>query len=390
MKIVLLNHHEQFMGYSMTRYANYLCEGMKQRGHDCEIWYPKSYLAKRFFPQGIKKWLRYCDQFLIFPIYFLIRSSRHPKTTIYVLVDQALGMWMPLIKNRKHVVHCHDFTALKSSLGEIKENPTGLTGKMYQKLILKGFKQAKCFISVSKHTQKELNFFLEKTPSINEQVYNALDTMFKPGSVKDIRLELCQHLGLSLEEGYILHVGGNDFYKNRIGVIALYNAWRKKTKKSIPLLMIGYAPSLKIKKYFESSPYKHDIHFLKDVDNNLLLKAYQGAKVFVFPSLYEGFGWPVAEAMASGSPVITTNEAPMNEVGGDAAIYIDKCSLHENISKWAVKSAEILEYILSISDSERVKLVEASLLNSKRFEPDRLLQKIEKIYKQIEGIEHTS
>ncbi|CAM4198192.1 glycosyltransferase [Zobellia nedashkovskayae] len=384
MKIIFLNHHNHLRGYSMNRYANFLDKSMTAKGHDSEIWHPKPYLAKTYFPKTIRKWLIYVDQFILFPLLFLIKSKQKPKDTLYVLVDQALGIWMPLLKNKKHIVHCHDFIALKSSLGLIKENPTSWTGKIYQRSILKGFSKAQNFISVSKHTQKELVKFLKREPAINEQVYNALDPMFIPGSVTNARIEVSKHVKHNLEQGYLLHVGGNGFYKNRIGLIALYTSWRAVTNKSLPLLLIGYPPSKKIYEASESSQFKNDIYFLTNADNHLLLQSYQGASMFLFPSLFEGFGWPVAEAMASGCPVITTNEAPMNEVGGNAAFFIERCPSPEQINAWAHESAQVLEKALSISSKEKNDVIAKGLINAQRFNEDKLTDEIEQIYLKIE------
>ena len=149
MKIIFLNHHEDFQSFSMVRYATFLSEGMRRRGHNTEIWAPKPFLTDNNLPESLKKWLRYLDSFVLFPIRFKIQGRKLPKNTLYVLIDQALGMWMPFLRNKKHVVHCHDFIALKSALGQIKENPTSGSGKIYQSLILKGFSRADNFICIS-------------------------------------------------------------------------------------------------------------------------------------------------------------------------------------------------------------------------------------------------
>lgn len=367
----------------MFRYGNFLSKGLLKRGHDIEIWGPKLYLSDNNLPGGIKKWLRYIDQFVLFPIWFKNKSKRLPASTLYVVIDQALGMWMPLLRHKKHVVHCHDFIALKSALGKIGENPTSWTGKIYQQLILKGFSMSNCFISISKNTQNELMEFLEKEPVKNAQVYNAIDPMFIPGSMKVARRSISQFLNKELNSGYILHVGGNTFYKNRVGLVQLYNAWRNMTNKAIPLLMVGALPDTKLIDQFEASPYKNDIHFLVKIDDELLLKAYQGATVFVFPSLAEGFGYPIVEAMAVGCPVITTDEAPMNEVGGTAAVYIKRKPNNNGSSTWAKESAKVLESVIGLNEEERANLVLRVLANAKRFEAEKASDKIEGIYKEI-------
>ncbi|WP_324024082.1 glycosyltransferase [Maribacter sp. BPC-D8] len=265
----------------------------------------------------------------------------------------------------------------------MKENPISWTGKIYQNLIRKGFSKADNFICISKNTQKELTYFLHKTPKNIEQVYNALDPMFKTGNVLEARNYVSQFLDVDVTNGYLMHVGGNDFYKNRTGVITLYDAWRKQTKKSQPLLMIGYEPSEIILKKYQLSPYKQDIHFLIRVENELLLKAYQGCSLFLFPSLTEGFGWPVAEAMASGCLVITTNEAPMNEVGGDAAIYIERCPAPESVLPWAIESAKVIESSLNLTEKENNSIINKGLNQVEKFSRNLILNQIETFYKSI-------
>ena len=385
MKIIFLTHHEHFRGYSMKRYCSFLSEGLQVKGHDTKIVSPKAILSKDYMPKKMKKWLRYIDSFILFPIWLFVESKKLPKSTLYVITDQALGMWMPILRKKNHVVHCHDFTALKSSLGLMIENPTSWSGKKYQQLILKGFSKASNFICISKNTEIELLHFLQKTPQKIEQVYNALDPMFKTGDTTDARNYVRNYLDLDVGNGYLMHVGGNDFYKNRTGVIALYNAWRKQTNSPIPLLMIGYEPSEILQKSYDASPYKEDIHFLIRVDNELLLKAYQGCRLFLFPSLTEGFGWPVAEAMASGCPVITTNRAPMNEVGGDAAIYIERCPSPAEIISWATASAKIVETALQLSENERDAVIKKGLEQSKKFNGKDILNQIEVFYQSVLG-----
>ncbi|MDE3741478.1 glycosyltransferase family 4 protein [Maribacter polysaccharolyticus] len=385
MKIIFLNHHEDFQFFSMVRYATFLSEGMRRRGHDTEIWAPKPFLTNNNLPESIKKWLRYVDSFVLFPLRFKIQSRKLPKNTLYVLVDQALGMWMPLLRNHNHVVHCHDFIALKSALGQIKENPTSRTGKAYQRLILNGFSKADNFICISQNTQKELLGFLGKDPLRIDQVYNALEPAFKPGDIEEARTVVGNFVQRDLKAGYILNVGGNGFYKNRIGVIALYTAWREQTQLSLPLLMIGYRPSANIQAHYEASPYKKDIHFLVQVSDELLLKGYQGASVFVFPSLAEGFGWPIAEALAAGCPVITTDAAPMNEVGGKAAAYIERCPSYGELPIWATESAKVLEVTLRLGAKERATLIQKGLDQAHRFNGEGILDRIERIYKDIIG-----
>ncbi|MCR1025194.1 glycosyltransferase family 4 protein [Cellulophaga baltica] len=382
MNIILLIHQKGSLGFSMHRYEKMLHDGMIAKGHQVIVWGPKLYLSRNKSTKSIYKWLRYIDQYILFPIWFKWKGRNQGKETLYVLIDQALGIWTPLIKNRKHVIHCHDFIALKSAQGKVGRNPTSWSGRIYQHLILKGFSKAHNFISISQNTKNELEVFLNKKPKISVQIYNAIDSQFRPGSINDARLSISQEIDANASKGYILHVGGNTFYKNRIGILKIYNAWRKISKENLPLVMIGSAPTTKMLVLKEKSRYSADIHFLTRATDEVLVKAYQGASVFIFPSLLEGFGFPVAEAMASGCPVITTNEAPMNEVGGEAAFYIPKCPTN-NTENWETNAATILEQILQLPPEDRKLSIKKGLKQSEKFYKDSIIDQIEEIYQQI-------
>jgi glycosyltransferase involved in cell wall biosynthesis len=203
---------------------------------------------------------------------------------------------------------------------------------------------------------------------------------------KEARQLLHEKFHLSLTDGYFLHVGGNDWYKNRKGVIELYIAWRRKYKTNIPLLMIGAKPSDDIRKTAEESSYTADIKFLSGVTDEYVRIAYSGAIALVFPSLAEGFGWPIAEAMACGCPVITTDEDPMNEVAGHAGFLISRRPFNDDeVLTWAERGAVIMQYVFELPDAERKNVVDGGLENARRFDTGNAMDKIEEIYRLIAG-----
>jgi len=106
--------------------------------------------------------------------------------------------------------------------------------------------------------------------------------------------------------------------------------------------------------------------------------------VLLFPSLAEGFGWPIAEAMASGCPVITTGEAPMTEVGGDAAFYIPRQPQDlADLDEWLQTASNLLNTVLTSSAQQRTEIISKGFINVGRFDTDVTLNEIEKIYQQI-------
>ncbi len=368
----------------MPKFAQMLADGMKKRGHTVQVLSPQPYFFRLPITQKLRKWMGYIDQYLIFPPSVRVRLKRFPKDTLFVFSDQALGPWVPLVKKLPHVIHCHDFLAQRSALGNIPENKTGLSGKQYQAFIRRGFKQGRNFISVSGNTKRELHNFLTTPPMRSDVVYNGLNQSFVPGNAEQARVWLTRQYGIELNNGYLLHVGGNQWYKNRKGVLEIYEAFRSNYQVNIPILFVGRNPTRELLDISESSPFKPGIHWLTNLDDDAIKTAYQGATMFLFPSLGEGFGWPIAEAMASGCPVITTNEAPMTEVAGDAAFLLPKRPFDPIKQKdWAAEGAALVNKMMHFSAEERYEVIQNSIKNAERFDTKKSLDQIETIYSDI-------
>ncbi|WJS94216.1 glycosyltransferase [Flavobacterium johnsoniae] len=386
MKIVLFTH-PSFLGHkSMPRFAQMIIAGMKEKGHELTVWSPKAFFFKLSFKKPfLEKWLGYLDQYIVFPIQVKFRLLNYNKETLFVFSDNALGPWVPLVKKRFHVVHCHDFLAQQSAFGLLQENKTGLSGKYYQKFIFLGYSKAKNFISISKKTQIDLHSLLNRKPVVSKVVYNGMNQNFEPA--KDcsfIREKLSQKHNIDLSKGYVLHVGGNAFYKNKLGVLQIYDQWANDFKIELPLILAGENPTEEMIAFKENSIASESIYFINNIDDVQLQQFYQGASVMLFPSLYEGFGWPIVEAMASGTLVITTNEDPMKEVASDAGFYIPKKpSDSEKLLEWKLIAAKELERIIQFSPEERKDAVSKSILRSKEFSAQGFVNSIETIYKEI-------
>lgn len=386
MKIVLFTHPSFLAHQSMPRFAKMIKEGMLEKGHDLTIWTPKSFFTNLAFKQVfLEKWMGYLDQYVVFPIIIKIRLVNFNKDTLFVFADNALGPWVPLVKKRYHVVHCHDFLAQQSAFGLLPENKVGITGKYYQKFIRWGYSKAENFISISNKTQTDLHSFLAKPPKISKVVYNGLNQNFELVKNKiAVRELLTKQYAIDLSNGYILHVGGNAFYKNKLGVLEIYDQWAKDFEANIPLILVGEPPSEELLAFKEKSTVSKSIHFITNIDDLQLQQFYQGASVMVFPSLYEGFGWPIVEAMASGSLVITTNENPMKEVAADAGFYIPKKIFNsEEVVKWKTIAAKELEKVIQLTPEETMAAIQKSILRSKEFSAQGFVNSIEKVYEQI-------
>ena len=368
----------------MPKYCSMISNGMASRGHHIEVWSPKPSFFKLSAPKKMKKWLGYVDQYVLFPKEVRARLKKCSPDTLFVFTDNALGPWVPLVHDRPHVIHCHDFLAQRSALGEIKENPVQWSGQQYQAMIRRGYRKGMHFICGSYKTKDDLDRFLNKKRVHAEVVYNGLNQQYPHIDPSVARRSLGAKFNIFLDDGFLLHVGGNQWYKNRVGVLELYEAWRRKSEMQLPLLMIGAPPTTELLNKQTSSPFNKDIHFLTGVSDEFVRYAYAGATVFLFPSLAEGFGWPVAEAMASGCPVVTTKEAPMTEVAGQAGFLIPRRPYDESkVSAWAKISADVIHEAVSLTPDERSKIVKAGIENSQRFDTNKSLNQIEEVYQYI-------
>ena len=119
------------------------------------------------------------------------------------------------------------------------------------------------------------------------------------------------------------------------------------------------------------------------IENQTLQAAYSLARVFIFPSLAEGFGWPIIEAQASGCPVLTSNAAPMNEIGGDTCCYIPILKLSDDAQVWAKNAASTLMKLLSMTETKRAQFVEKGLIHVQQFNSERAIESYLLCYQQV-------
>lgn len=382
MRIVIFIHPEFLGSNSMPRFSKMIEIGMQSRGHQVDVWTATPFFYRLAFPKRFKKFLGYIDQFILFPLQVLWSLRKVSQNTLFVFTDQALGPWVPLVAKRPHVIHAHDFLALRSALGEFEQNPTSWTGRCYQSMIRYGFDHGQAFVSVSHKTQTDLHSFLPAKPALSEVVYNGLNYPFRPMAYSEY-FPLLVAAGISFSEsGFLLHVGGNQWYKNRIGVIEIYSSYTQKVENPLPLFMIGPPPTDKLRRIAEGITNNGRVNFLTNVSNEQVCAAYSAARLLIFPSIAEGFGWPIAEAFACGCLVVTTQEAPMTEVGGGAAFYISKRPFKDT-EIWASSAADRVAYIVSLSNEEQHFISEKGFKQVAQFDSKKTLDAYEKIYSDI-------
>lgn len=372
----------------MPRFARMIGGAMQAKGFDVDYWAPQAWAHALLGRTRLAKWAGYVDQYLIFPLQVKARLLRHRQGTLFVFCDQALGPWVPLVKHLPHVVHAHDLLALRSALGLIPQNPTSSTGRLYQRYIRRGFRQARHFISVSQRTQRDLVEHGQVQARTSCVVYNGLNHPYKPVT-RSKAFQKLSRAGLPADEkGMVLHVGGGQWYKNTAGVIHVYARYAARHDDPPPLWMISPHPSSPdVLEALAQVPPQGCVLFYQGIDNAALEAAYSVARAFLFPSLAEGFGWPIVEAQACGCPVITTDDSPMNEIAGPLANYLPVLKPGDDIGAWAQRGADVLEGVLGMDDDEALAQRQRRIAWAGQFTTHKAIEGYLSVYQSVFALE---
>jgi glycosyltransferase involved in cell wall biosynthesis len=359
MKILLIANYPPDHIQSMNRFAQILETGLTELGHQVHVIRPQPWIG-RLQPssKGLGKWLGYIDKFLIFPN--TLRQELSWADVVHIC-DHASAVYTKYLQKVPHVVTCNDLLAIRSALGEIKENHTRWTGRQLQKMILNGLNQAQRVACISEQTKIDLMRLSSLRFSTISLIHMGLNYRYFPMKISEAKRRL-EALQIPQKCQFFLHVGGNTWYKNRLGVLSIfYYLLQKHPKIEYHLVMVGQPFTIEMHQFIKKYNLSQTVTEMVGVDNEDLRALYSSATALLFPSLQEGFGWPIIEAQACGCPVITSKCPPMTEVGGEAAIYINPTNPEE--------AAETIANCLPKLESFKQK----GMLNAKRFTPEKMI-----------------
>jgi len=184
-------------------------------------------------------------------------------------------------------------------------------------------KRSDCILTVSDASKRDILQLFNVPPEKIVVIYNAIDTHFSVTPQEEAVARVRERY--QLDHQFVLYVGNIKPHKNLVRLIEAFDEIRTGDLEDLKLLIIGdeisRLPALR------RAVHRHKLHkhvrFLGYLPDDQLAVLYRLASVFAFPSLYEGFGLPPLEAMASGTPVVTSNVSSMPEVVGDAAELVD-------------------------------------------------------------------
>lgn len=264
------------------------------------------------------------------------------------------------IKAKKIVTTVHDFSFILYRDFHPKERI-----EYIEKYFFNNLDRSDMIITGSEYTKREILKYTKFKEDKIVVIYHGIDhNLFKVYQ----KIEL----GFDLPSKFILSVGSIEPRKNLLRLLKAYQGLPLEIKDEYKLLLVGFSGwenSEIISLIKELEEYVQYLGFISDEE---LAQVYNLATLFVYPSLYEGFGLPVLEAMACGTAVVSSGLSSLPEVGGDAPLYCDPYSI-----------TDIQEKIVSTlaDSSKRDSMVEKGLAQAQKFSWQKSAQEHKRVFK---------
>lgn len=293
----------------------------------------------------------------------------------------------PLVKACPTVVTIHDLITML--LPEYRRSPQV---RAYNALIAVAARRADAIIADSLYTQRDITRILGIPGERIRVVYLAVDDRFRPITRASDLSAVRQRYGLP--EDYIFYIGGLNRHKNVTTLLQAFAALRYRLPRPYSLAIAGrahadnpaiYPDLLKLARELgltvaegtgrvQPEMARAEVQFLRFVPEEDKPFLYNAARLFVFPSLYEGFGLPPLEAMACGTPVVCSKAASLPEVVGDAALLVDPNS--------PVDLAQAMLAALT-DESLRATLRQRGLAQAARFSWEKTARETLRVFEEV-------
>jgi glycosyltransferase involved in cell wall biosynthesis len=284
----------------------------------------------------------------------------------------------PIFSKIPLMVTLHDIIYMEKSIANIL-NDKGTAyqkfGNVYRRIVVPRILQkSKIIVTVSNFEKDRIAEFFKIHDNRLRTVYNGVGKHFKkitdPSELKRVKDKY------RLPDKFFFHLGNTDPKKNTRGVLQAYSAFLKSSGAQTPLVMLDYDRQELEKLTIEINDRNliNFIHLTGYVVNTDLPAIFSQCDLFLYPSLRESFGIPILEAMACGTPVITSNTSSMPEIAGDAA-YITDPFKPEEITK-------AIHFLLN--NPEKTKLIiENGFQQAAKFSWHAMALDIHKLYNEI-------
>jgi len=286
--------------------------------------------------------------------------------------------WLPRNSPCPYVMTVHD---VLEHMYRARDH-SGLRRSLHFQLTRRMLKGAARIFAVSKFTKSEIEKLFGIPDGRIEVVYNAIDERFLRGHATETDRQFLAERYL-VTYPFLLYTGRISPHKNIVRIIEAFSALKAELDKEgkypdLKLIIIGDELSKHpdLRRTVIRGGVQNDVRFMGFVPIEVLRIFYDGAKIFVFPSLYEGFGLPPLEAMAHGTPVLTSNTSSLPEVVGNAAVLVNPENVFEIM--------RALHRVL-VDQALREKLKQRGYEQAQKFSWDASARQILSVYEEVAG-----
>ena len=330
------NKNNYYLFYNSRQdVEKYIPSFPKDNVHYCKFTAPNKTLTlslKLFKHPKLDKWIK--------------KKYNVPSIDLFIFPNLAF-----LQTNCPYILTAHDLSF------EFFPEFLSLKRKLWHKIIgpKKLFQNAKKVISVSHNTKNDLiDHYLVKPTNI-KTIASGINQSYRILKDTDPKFKKIRKK-YKLPKNFILYLGTIEPRKNIGGLIDAYQKFKKETDSKLELVIAGKL-GWKYKQFLNQTNKDSTIHFVNFIHDKEKRYFYNMAELFLYPSFYEGFGFPPLEAMACGCPVVTSNNSSMSEVCENAAPLIDPNNIQD-----------IVRAMQTILDPEnRQDFIEKGLLQAKQF-----------------------
>lgn len=339
---------------SMIGYGELLLENARRAGYDVTEFRSVSLMSRllpgRVGDRPIAKLFGNLDRFGATPLALAGRRAE-----IVHVVDPGNVLYLDVIRHRVSIVTVHDFIPYLCVVGRLEGFRPTASGRRLMAAILRRLKRVDRIVCVSDSTRRDLLSLVELDSARVVTIPNAVFQPMRPATPEECRAVRAR-LGLPARGTIILHVGSNSFYKNRRMVLEVFARVAPLHPDGVLLFVGPRSPDLV--ELAAALGLAGRIHFAERADRADMAAIYSAASILLFPSLYEGFGYPVLEAQLCRTPVVCSNAGSLAEVGGDAVMTAEP----RDVNALALAVDKIL------ADPEvREHLRRAGMVNARRF-----------------------
>ncbi|MBZ5655513.1 MAG: glycosyltransferase family 4 protein [Acidobacteriia bacterium] len=286
--------------------------------------------------------------------------------------------WIPRALPCPYVITVHDVLEHMYP----SRDASSLWRSLHFQLTRRALNRAARVLAVSQFTKSETERIFHIPGERIEVVYNAIDERFLSGHATQADRELIAER-YQVTYPFILYAGAIRPHKNVVRIIEAFSALKSELEKEdqfpdLKLIVIGddLSSHPRLRRTVVRSGVQNDVRFLGFVPIEVLRIFYDVAKIFVFPSLYEGFGLPPLEAMAHGTPVVASNNSSLPEVTGNAALLVNP----ENV--FEIQRA--LQRVL-LDPALRTRMKQRGYEQAQRFSWTTSVSRILEIYREVAG-----